>query len=334
MKTKIHFIYLLLLLAGCANTASVWQKTQKSDTIGAYQEFLLEYPQNEFTLEANRRIAQLSWAAVQSSNTIEAYQEFLRQYPQHEFSVKANRRIEQLRWEATQNSNTIEAYQEFLQSYAQSEHSGEIRAKLEALHWTRATESDTKASYNSFLSSYPLSKNRDAAVACLSILEREAFERSAKAGRLESVKNNINAATADQKSRALMMALWGALHTTPMAQLKLDERGGIQKLDFYSKRTASVGRAVYVDILRLLIDSGADPEMYEYRHFDSVATKEHLLEKRLKESLTEDGIGYATTTLGSNSEVELVRAGAGESARWVAEIEGADDILALLSREK
>lgn len=69
-----------------------------------------------------------------------------------------------------------------------------------------------------------------------------------------------------------MMVLWGALHTSTDTEF-VDGR-----LVMNTKRTSSVERNVYVEIIRILVASGADS------HYDvTVSAYEH--NKRLHESL-------------------------------------------------
>jgi len=90
------FLLCTVLITGCASTQGHWQKTQKSDTIWAYEEFLTKHPESEFTDEAKRRIEKLTWERAKNTNTIEAYRKFLMEYPQSEFVAEANAGIEKL----------------------------------------------------------------------------------------------------------------------------------------------------------------------------------------------------------------------------------------------
>ena len=269
------------------------------------------------------------WKSAQKEDSIEAYQAFRQKNPQSEYDSAAQQRIEQLQWNATKNIDTIESYQAFIQQYPQNVHMSEAESRIEELLWKQASEKDSEASYNSFIDAYPSSSHKAEAVARIMALKPKSLVNNAKAGNLESVKSDIAGADKEHKSKALMMALWGALYTTPDASNFF--RGGGS---FSAKRAASVDRETYVQILKFLMKSGADATLYDFKEFDSVAVQMYRHKKKLSKQLASGAMHVeAVTHFGGNSDVNLVSGRTGLSAKWVARIEGADDILKILLKK-
>lgn len=86
------FLFLLLLLAGCATLAErpFWQNMQRIDTLAAYEHYLSRYPNGEFADEAQKRIAEIksereaarqrkaeAYRKAVSIGTIEALEQFI-----------------------------------------------------------------------------------------------------------------------------------------------------------------------------------------------------------------------------------------------------------------
>ena len=135
-------------------------------------------------------------------------------------------------------------------------------------------------------------------------------------------------AAVDTKSRALMMAVWGALHTSSSTSFNF-RNGQLQQFETI-ERTSSVPRDTYLDIIRLLHEAGAESSLFKFRDFDSVAVKKYLSDREKVEALRSSGAFSSITAIGgeSNTTVDLVPGSEeGLSIREVAEIEGADDVI-------
>lgn len=80
--------------------AEVWQNTTSQNTLYAYQEYLRQYPNGDFTSQARRKITELekqeelnAWARAKAQNTQQAYQTFLDRYPLSIYAETAKERI-------------------------------------------------------------------------------------------------------------------------------------------------------------------------------------------------------------------------------------------------
>lgn len=122
-----------------------WKKTQKINTIEAYQEFIATYPESEYADEAKVWLAKLieirEWNLALSANKKEDYEEFLRLYGDSPFANEAKSKIEDCDWQLTLGINTYDAYSEYLNKYPRSTRIGEIEKKLGRLQKDKAKES-------------------------------------------------------------------------------------------------------------------------------------------------------------------------------------------------
>lgn len=94
----------LLSVAGCSRVSSDWKAAQQADTSEAYQEFLHQHPDSEFTGQAQARVKQLAedrdWQQAAQAGTLDAYQQFLAQHADSKWAQEARVRIENLQQQA------------------------------------------------------------------------------------------------------------------------------------------------------------------------------------------------------------------------------------------
>ena len=80
------------------------------------------------------------WKAAQAADTTEAYQDFLRQHPDSEYSVSAEERVKQLAedrdWQQASKTDTLDAYQQFVATHADGKWAQEARVRIENFQLT------------------------------------------------------------------------------------------------------------------------------------------------------------------------------------------------------
>jgi cell division protein FtsN len=88
----------VLGLAGCSRQQSDWEKARAANSAEAYEQFLKNYPNGEFTAQAQARVKELyeerDWQKARDTDTPEAYQAFLKQYPEGKWTEEARIRVE------------------------------------------------------------------------------------------------------------------------------------------------------------------------------------------------------------------------------------------------
>ncbi|MGA3157872.1 MAG: SPOR domain-containing protein [Steroidobacteraceae bacterium] len=88
----------LLALGGCSRVGGDWKSAQAADTPEAYQDFLHQHPDSEYSVQAQARIKQLSedkdWQAASAADTPDAYEQFVAQHADSKWAQEARVRIE------------------------------------------------------------------------------------------------------------------------------------------------------------------------------------------------------------------------------------------------
>ena len=193
------------LIAGCAATKKHWQISQLKNTIEAYENFLRQHPESEFSDQAQLRLnhlyAQRDWEKAKGADTISAYESYLDEYSESVFSDSAEARLEHLRaadnWQRIKTSNTIAAFERFLKKHPHSAFSDDARSRMDRLilekDWKDAQESDTIVKYETFLKKYPRSEFADEAQQCLQKLHRDlsVWEKAKSAKKIRSYRSFI-----------------------------------------------------------------------------------------------------------------------------------------------
>jgi cell division protein FtsN len=97
-KTVLVLCCVVLGLAGCSRQQSDWEKARAANSAEAYEQFLKNYPNGEFTAQAQARVKELyeerDWQKARDTDTPEAYQAFLKQYPEGKWTEEARIRVE------------------------------------------------------------------------------------------------------------------------------------------------------------------------------------------------------------------------------------------------
>jgi SPOR domain len=88
----------LLALGGCSRVGGDWKAAQAADTSEAYQDFLHQHPDSEYSVPAQARIKQLSedkdWQSASAADTPDAYEQFVAQHADSKWAQEARVRIE------------------------------------------------------------------------------------------------------------------------------------------------------------------------------------------------------------------------------------------------
>ncbi|HEY7890475.1 MAG TPA: hypothetical protein VIC29_19805 [Steroidobacteraceae bacterium] len=142
---KKSFLVLCVITAGalaaCSNPSADWQKANQANTVGAYQQFIQQHPNDARVAQARNRIGALNdeqaWTAAQSANTLDAYQQYLQQQPNGMHAADAQDKVNSLQadaaWQTATSANTAAGYQDFLQKYPNSPHASDAQDAMKKL---------------------------------------------------------------------------------------------------------------------------------------------------------------------------------------------------------
>jgi len=141
------------LLAGCDTREKDWEAARQADSIAAYEEFLEQHPDGEYTDAARERIAgireQNAWDSARDADSVEAYQAFLDEYPDSEHAAQADGRIDDLkraeRWAQLRNSTEIAQLEAFARRYRDSDEAAQARERIAQLEAEAEAEAEARA---------------------------------------------------------------------------------------------------------------------------------------------------------------------------------------------
>ncbi|MDP2270997.1 MAG: HEAT repeat domain-containing protein [Archangium sp.] len=139
-----HFLALLLLLAGCRDSA--FQTATRLNTLDGWKRFIADNPKDEGVDAAQQRVEELAFADAQGAHTVVAYKRFLEEYPEAEKAPTVRKLLESIRFNAAMERNTAHALRQFLRDHPDGAHREEVDAKLSKLELEElVTSEDPKA---------------------------------------------------------------------------------------------------------------------------------------------------------------------------------------------
>jgi hypothetical protein len=144
MKTRSFAAVALLavtLAAGCDRQEAAWREAEEADTMGAYRQYLENYPESPNAEEARQRMLALRrenlWRQAEQADSVEGYQAFLAEFPEGEEAEQARSRLAGLQgqseWEALRGSRDPAALREFAERYQGRPIGDQARQRLEEL---------------------------------------------------------------------------------------------------------------------------------------------------------------------------------------------------------
>jgi outer membrane protein assembly factor BamD (BamD/ComL family) len=100
-------LLLTIIIFGCANVNSEYERVSRIDTVETYKSFLDKHPGSEFELRAKQRIEELekeeqarkekiAWQDAKEQNSVSSYVNFIKSYPKSKFVVDAKSAINTL----------------------------------------------------------------------------------------------------------------------------------------------------------------------------------------------------------------------------------------------
>ena len=186
---------LLVAIFACATTRSHWQEANNVGTIEAYENFLKQHPQSEYTSQARAKLAQLyeerDWERATQAGTIAAYEKFLVSYKQGAYAVEAKRRIEILNYNNAIAKDDLNTYLDFLRRYPNSSLKNSLLPRVEALMFGHAKSANTIQAYQEFLKQFPngaYASQARAAIARINDQQAKERERLAQQIREEQLR--------------------------------------------------------------------------------------------------------------------------------------------------
>jgi hypothetical protein len=130
-----------LALTGCSSASSDWNQASNTNTVAAYQAFLVSHPSDEHATEAKAMILQLQddnrWGEAQHTGTAAAYQLYLEQSPQGSHASAAHDLMTSLdraaAWKTAQAEGNAVGIEAYLQKYPTGPEAQQAKDRLKEL---------------------------------------------------------------------------------------------------------------------------------------------------------------------------------------------------------
>jgi hypothetical protein len=146
---------------------NMWVQAVRTGTLGAFTDYLQNFPNGMHAAEARERIAALeaqarkdaderAWAAARQADTAAAYADYLRDFPEGAHAAEARergaaldqearRQADEKSWQEALRLGTQVSLADYLRQFPNGAHAGEARQRLAALEQQARKEADEKA---------------------------------------------------------------------------------------------------------------------------------------------------------------------------------------------
>ncbi len=223
-KMVLLAVLVLIVVYGCATTGNRWQEVNRLGTIEAYEAFLKQYPNSEYSSQARSKLAALyeekDWNRVKQQNTIAAYESFLARYPKGVFAKAANSNLETLYYDNAKAKDDLNIYADFLRRYPNSVYKNGVLSRVEAILFQRAKSINTLAAYEDFLRRFPNSAFTIEAKALIGKINEAAAKEKERLARIAAEERERLARAAKEEQERIAKEWEKALAANTVAAYK------------------------------------------------------------------------------------------------------------------
>ncbi|MGK5094068.1 SH3 domain-containing protein [Deltaproteobacteria bacterium TL4] len=161
----------VFLLFGCASSA--FEKAKGSNTIAAYDQFLAEYGDSDFAVQARILKDDLLFKEVQKQNKLEAFDSYEKAYPQGTHRKEIEDLREKWWYEPVEKEKSLSACEAYLKRYPKGKYQPLVIAFKEQLLFNQAQQQKTVPAYQSYLEAFPQGKYRQEAQSAIEKIDFE-----------------------------------------------------------------------------------------------------------------------------------------------------------------
>lgn len=141
MKTKLIVLICLFLILSCGKEKELFEKTEKTNTIEAYEAFLQKYPKSKYKPKIDSILVELAYEQAILINTIEAFDNYQKKYPASKYSEDINARIDWIKIDENPNKAT---YEEYIKNNPDSRYVNKANLRIKQLNFWEATQNTRK----------------------------------------------------------------------------------------------------------------------------------------------------------------------------------------------
>jgi hypothetical protein len=136
---KAAIIFLILpLFTSCYTESTLFKKTELSNSIENYQDFLRHFPRGEYKDQAKQNLITLEYEKAIELNSVEGYKYFTTRYPDCTYYESAHSSLVKLEFDLAKKLNTVESCEYFLQKYNDVYYGYEIAKMIKILNPDKA----------------------------------------------------------------------------------------------------------------------------------------------------------------------------------------------------
>ncbi len=142
MKRLFVVFFVAIVIAGCNSDKSDWKKTQQTNTVDAYMEYIEKHQNGEFVDIARHKADSISFYEALNSMSLDKLKEYLENFSDGENSLYAKLLIDSIEttnaWQTAVQQNTVEAYKSFIKQFPDDYYVPFAKKKIDSLYLVNA----------------------------------------------------------------------------------------------------------------------------------------------------------------------------------------------------
>jgi len=150
---QIIFFSLIILIAGCAGKA--FKQAQQENTVEAYNNFLKDYENSSFAIEAKELREKAIYKRTIMYDTIEKYDNYMKEYPNGRFIKEIKTAREKRLYNKCKQSMYVKYCDDYLLEYVNGSYETEVKKIREDIYFEKAKLSNNLSYFSSYLKEYP-----------------------------------------------------------------------------------------------------------------------------------------------------------------------------------
>ena len=148
MKTKRIVLICLFLILYCGKEKDLFEKTEKTNKIEAYEAFLQKYPESKYKSKIDSILVELAYEQAILINTIETYENYQQKHPESKYAADINGRIEWIKIDENPNKAI---YEEYIKNNPDSRYVNKAKLRIKQLNFWEVTQ-NTRKNFHKLLS--------------------------------------------------------------------------------------------------------------------------------------------------------------------------------------
>jgi TolA-binding protein len=189
-KTRhLMLVSLVIFFWGCAHQKA-WDKANALGTVGAYENYILQFPDGKHVPQALEHIEKLSYQSALHADKPSVLRNFINNYPQGQYTQEIRGRLEKLLFDAAVHKSAKDQFISLISEFPQSEYAEKAKIEIEKIDYAQAVKSRSIDSLKDYLGQYPETTHLEDIQKLMTALKKE-----------QAVDNLITASAAGDENR-------------------------------------------------------------------------------------------------------------------------------------